>query len=139
MKVCTKCNIEKPESSFGFKDRSIGKRASHCKQCHSEYTSRHYRENAEYYKTKKRDRRREISDWLREYKESRPCTDCGQYFPACVMDFDHLADKSFNVSRGLDSGSRQVLLAEMAKCELVCANCHRMRTHSRLTSRVIPR
>ena len=67
---------------------------------------------------------------LRELK-GRPCTDCGGSFPYYVMDFDHLGDKVALISRMTTYGPEQVL-AEVAKCDLVCANCHRIRTFGRL-------
>ena len=51
-----------------------------------------------------------------------------------VMDFDHLGktEKKFNISDVIRRGySKATILAEIAKCELVCANCHRQRTHDR--------
>jgi L-lysine 2,3-aminomutase len=68
------------------------------------------------------------------YREakSQPCMDCGnRYHPEC-MDFDHLRDKSDNVSVMVYRDySVAALLAEIEKCELVCANCHRTRTRIR--------
>lgn len=60
-----------------------------------------------------------------------PCKDCeGTYPPEC-MDFDHLGDKLDNVSRIVQGGSMGKLKREVAKCDLVCANCHRVRTSNR--------
>lgn len=69
--------------------------------------------------------RKEYVDALKR----QPCTDCGQIFPTCAMHFDHLdpATKKKSVS-GLVNGAMQTLLAEIKKCELVCANCHAIRT-----------
>jgi hypothetical protein len=59
-----------------------------------------------------------------------PCADCGQRYPAVVMDFDHQRDKRYKVSRLAQTNhSVKALRAEMDKCEVVCANCHRIRTH----------
>ena len=77
-----------------------------------------------------------IKEWLREYKESTPCKDCGKKFPAVCMDFDHLSDKKYNISTMRGDHSRENIVAEMAKCELVCANCHRIRTRDRLSDGV---
>lgn len=67
--------------------------------------------------------------------KSQPCTDCRQIFDPECMDFDHLdgAEKSFNVSSGVTRAyhSWEAILIEIAKCELVCANCHRLRTKIR--------
>lgn len=69
--------------------------------------------------------------------KSKPCADCGVQYPYYVMEFDHLdADsKEFNVSAGVTSKSFARLMAEIAKCEVVCANCHAERTHQRKQAR----
>lgn len=62
-------------------------------------------------------------------KEGQPCTDCGGLFHPCQMDFDHAeGGKSGCVSR-MTSTAR--IREEAAKCDLVCANCHRKRTQER--------
>ena len=68
--------------------------------------------------------------WLDSLKDV-PCIDCGGRFPPECMDFDHVrGEKSFNVGHGADRSQIQ-LAAEIAKCEVVCANCHRIRTAGR--------
>jgi hypothetical protein len=69
--------------------------------------------------------------------KDKPCADCGVQYPYYVMEFDHLdADtKEFNVSAGVTSRSYERLMAEIAKCEVVCANCHAERTHQRKQAR----
>jgi len=61
-----------------------------------------------------------------------PCADCGTRFPPCVMQFDHRdpATKRFVISKSR-SRSHATLLAEVAKCDIVCTNCHRDRTYKR--------
>ena len=72
---------------------------------------------------------------LSEIKEASGCTDCGETNPI-VLDFDHLKDKKYNVSRMIHDGfSWAAIKKEIAKCEVVCANCHRIRTHNRLTAK----
>jgi len=63
----------------------------------------------------------------------RPCVDCGGRFPACAMDFDHLdgARKTIGVTRLVGRAGTAAILAEAAKCDIVCANCHRERTYRR--------
>ncbi len=81
------------------------------------------------------EQRKKKKAFVRSYKDGRPCADCGLSYPHFVMDFDHArGKKSFALSTvhyGLWSNER--ILAEIAKCDLVCANCHRIRTHNRLT------
>jgi formate-dependent nitrite reductase cytochrome c552 subunit len=71
-------------------------------------------------------------EWINSFK-SAPCLDCGGTFPPYVLDFDHREGetKVFNVSKGYRR-SKAETLAEMAKYDLVCANCHRIRTFSRI-------
>lgn len=69
---------------------------------------------------------------LREAKDT-PCKDCEQKYPYYVMQFDHIGtDKVANVGKLARSASLETVLAEIAKCEVVCANCHAARTWSRL-------
>jgi len=58
--------------------------------------------------------------------------DCGRTFPAFVMDFDHRDGKQFEIGTGQARGyGIKTLVAEIAKCDLVCSNCHRIRTFAR--------
>lgn len=63
-------------------------------------------------------------------QKSRPCADCGGTFDPVCMDFDHRPGevKLFGIAHGA-SRKLDKVIAEMAKCDLVCANCHRIRTH----------
>lgn len=74
-------------------------------------------------------RRLEIRSLLNGLKD-RPCVDCKQKYDPCVMDFDHLDPslKEENINILKHRFSREKLLKEIEKCEVVCANCHRLRT-----------
>lgn len=69
--------------------------------------------------------------WYVEYKATTPCFDCGRVYPAECMDFDHLREKSGQVST-FAAYARSKAEEEMKKCQLVCANCHRVRTQRRV-------
>jgi hypothetical protein len=68
----------------------------------------------------------------RKYIQSQkdvPCMDCGIKYPFYVMQFDHVRGKKmFALSNGVRK-SREVIDEEIAKCDVVCANCHMERTH----------
>lgn len=97
-------------------------------------SKRHYDANKPYYRARNKKKAAELGAWLRAYKEAHPvCVDCKLPHPYWRLDFDHLRDKAFEVGQGVRWSMRK-LLAEIAKCELVCANCHRDRTHQRRTS-----
>ena len=66
-------------------------------------------------------------------KAGKPCTDCGRVNPYQVMQWDHLPgyEKLGDISQAFWGRTREEVLAEIAKCDLVCANCHAIRTFSR--------
>lgn len=72
-------------------------------------------------------------EYIKNIKKNVPCVDCGNKYHFVAMDFDHTGtDKLHNVSRLANNAvSIAVLDAEIAKCELVCSNCHRIRTYIR--------
>lgn len=79
----------------------------------------------------KRNRRRNM-EFTTRLKEATPCTDCGRKYPHYVMEFDHLRDKHVQVSTLVQRPcSLEMIQDEIAKCEVVCANCHKERTHQR--------
>lgn len=104
---------------------------------HKEYMKRWYAkpENAAAHKRRtakvNTEQRRKVREFVKAAKDA-PCADCGQRFPYVCMDFDHLdpGTKVMEVSRMTNLPIEQVK-AEIAKCELVCANCHRIRTATR--------
>jgi hypothetical protein len=62
-----------------------------------------------------------------------PCLDCGNKFHPACMEFDHREDeiKLFNIGR-LSDWNKNNIEAEIAKCDIVCANCHNLRTFNRI-------
>lgn len=83
--------------------------------------------------------KKEVVSVVNTYKENHPCCDCGKTYPHFVMDFDHIegrGKKSTNVSDMIRrSANLTKILAEIEKCEVVCANCHRIRSHTRSKKR----
>ncbi len=76
-------------------------------------------------------RRQEAKDYIIERKKC-PCVDCGESYPSYVMDFDHVRGRKIaNIASGRFHSSMKGLKREMAKCDVVCANCHREREHQR--------
>ncbi len=79
----------------------------------------------------KEKKRAVVNAFIRGVKTNRPCMDCGKVYPYYVMDFDHVrGEKQFSLAHGKKTMS--AVRKEIEKCELVCANCHRERTFSRL-------
>lgn len=74
---------------------------------------------------------RQYLDWRKDV----PCMDCGGRFPPCAMDFDHVrGEKSFAISAA-GTRSHEAVKAEIRKCDIVCSNCHRIRTFHTKTSK----
>ena len=73
-------------------------------------------------------RRQEKKQQLVAYKGGK-CFDCGGTFPQCCFHFDHRNpwQKSFGISREIDKPIAELMI-EADKCDLVCANCHAIRT-----------
>lgn len=79
----------------------------------------------EHTRTTNKSRMKARNEWLAEYKKTLSCTKCGENHPAC-LDFHHKdpSTKEFSISK-MASNSIERLKAEIAKCEVLCANCHR--------------
>lgn len=133
MKVCSACAIEQCLENFSKRGEGY---QSKCKACAKDYYVAYYHYSgtersrlASSNKTRKQD----YAERIRGLKMN-PCLDCEERFPPMCMDFDHvLGVKSFNIANATNSRlSWSRILDEIAKCELVCANCHRIRTYNRL-------
>lgn len=112
--VCPWCGRSAPEVSFFGPARDGLYRERNCKDCR---------------RARYRQPKRDAIDAL---KLKRGCTDCGYRGHAAALEFDHLPGhvKRFNISEKMGR-SIEELLIEIAKCEVVCANCHRIRTVDR--------
>jgi hypothetical protein len=128
---CGLCGEDKPIDGFNWRRKAKGQRDNMCRPCRAAYKRAHYEANRQRYIDNAGARRRKIADermmlvvgYLREH----PCVDCGET-DVLVLEFDHLGNKLFNITDGIRDRALEALLAEMAKCDVVCANCHRRRT-----------
>jgi hypothetical protein len=93
---------------------------------------RHYRANKDQYRRRNAEKKARNRAFIKKVK-AVPCLDCGVRYPSYVMDFDHRqgVEKDMNISRMVSGWGTRRLEAEIAKCDVVCANCHRERTHQR--------
>lgn len=88
------------------------------------------------WKTQRKARTAEVVTALKD----APCLDCDGRFPPVCMDFDHVrGDKSADISRMIATDyPLSTILAEVELCDLVCANCHRIRSWRRWSVNMKP-
>lgn len=132
MKECSKCREDKDSSQFYKNSKRQDGLQNYCKLCSSKRSKVYFQNNKKAYNETKQRRRKTNRQLVDEIKSTTPCFDCKKLYPPECMDFDHLRDKLANISKLVATDcSWSRIEVEMEKCELVCANCHRIRTFSR--------
>jgi hypothetical protein len=133
MKRCSRCGLLRPYSEFHRYNRGDGYQRW-CKQCRKTYDHDYCQRNKTRWAARKQAWNKTRMAWLRELKSGKTCTDCGGSFPPEAMQWDHLPGtlKLGEISKRLRNRRRKLIFEELAKCELVCANCHAIRTYKRL-------
>ena len=136
MKRCPSCGVQKPHSDFTRNRRRPDGLQSYCTDCSRAYQRRHYARYSEKYRARaqvRNEQKRAVIRRIIKAAKARPCADCGVEYPAFVMDFDHLdpRQKRFTIGHAYRTWRTSELLAEIRKCDVVCANCHRIRTYGR--------
>lgn len=131
-KYCPSCNRELDLDDFAWKDIAKGIRQIWCRKCLKEANRVHYLNNTQAYKDRAAARnervRVENKQKLFEYLSTHPCVDCGS-MDIRILEFDHVrGKKSENITRMLESSPWERIASEIAKCEVRCANCHRIKT-----------
>lgn len=128
MKKCGKCNVEKDETEFFFKNKEKNILHSMCKDCKRKLDKESYSQNKNDRKTKIRKNalknNKKVKLFLVNYKKKCECSICGdkRWY---VLDFHHLNDKTEGIATLSRKGSLKLLKEELEKCIPVCANCHR--------------
>jgi len=139
IRYCSMCEKNRFLDEFSFKYKSRGIRHSRCKLCISTASKAHYENNKHTYIARAKVQTDLVIEQNKEllfgYLSFHPCVDCGNT-DIRVLEFDHVrGKKSGNISKMLGEGfSWQTIEAEIAKCEVRCANCHRIKTHERCKS-----
>lgn len=128
--LCARCGNWKPTEAFH--DSRTGQ-FSYCRECRNAYDRAYYAERGRAARlARRRAARAAARAWMASLKDGVPCADCGETFPVYVMHWDHLPgfEKVDEVSSMVGHRTRAAILEELKKCELVCANCHVLRTIS---------
>ena len=135
-KWCRKCESIKPLTEFGINTSRKDGRTSACRACRRQYQNQWYAENKHLHRERvKANYQRAIRKtrkYVWDYLTTHPCVDCGESDPV-VLEFDHRGDKEFNIGSALVTAiSVDRLAAEVAKCDVRCANCHRRKSSESL-------
>ena len=120
----TACQFSGTTNVVAYKDREKQR----------EYQRKYYLKHKDKHNPGRARRRVEEREKIRELIEvskNRPCADCGETHPTWAMDFDHMpgVDKKFNLADAVRVAVLKKVEEEIEKCEVVCALCHRYRTH----------
>ena len=133
---CGKCERDLPEDAFGVKrygGKRPDKRQPYCKECNRAYQRDHYQRNSGKYKESaaawKKQRRIDLILLVQAYLADHPCVDCGED-DAVVLQFDHVRGQKISSVAHMVWRLRPWadIEAEIAKCDVRCANCHTRRT-----------
>ena len=125
-KICTKCGGEKPLSEFLFKNKNKGVYHSACRICYKEIRKISYNKHKKTTYDRNKRNSEKCKKWFKEYKSNLKCSQCIECHPSC-LEFHHLEEfeKDNNVSYMVGSYSIKAVKKEIAKCIVLCANCHR--------------
>lgn len=135
-KTCSACGIPKPLVEFGFRRMSTDGRQGRCLVCARAYSRNYYDRTSSKHQLPV-DRVAYMHRLALGHKElmaslkNTPCLDCGLEFPASCMEFDHVLGVKRHTVAEMSSWSRTAVLEEIAKCQVVCCACHRVRTDVR--------
>lgn len=131
LRECRTCKVIKPLIEYGVRRASKDGLMTECKSCNILKQKKYYKDNKTYFLDRNRELRASNREKYRLTKEGKPCANCGGTFPQECMDYDHRGHKSKRLCVAQMLGySWHVIQAEIDKCDLVCANCHRIKTYA---------
>lgn len=136
-KICTFCKKEKAIDEFNKNKIKKDGHNNFCRECGKEKSKKYYNSNLNHHRkitnARSLKRKQENREFILKLLSTSKCSDC-DITDIRVLEFDHLPefkkknDVSYLVSNG---ASINTIKEEISKCEIVCANCHKIRTISR--------
>jgi hypothetical protein len=136
-KICTKCKKEKTLDSFSFKSKAKNTKIACCKDCVKERDKIRYYDDVTSFRFKRRSeskiRRERNMKFVISFLKTNPCIDCGEKNFIC-LEFDHRKqeDKLGIIANLVHYSSLKKIKEEIDKCDVRCANCHKIRTAKQL-------
>lgn len=132
-KVCSRCRKVLLISQFNAASGKADGLNTFCKICSSDFCKDHYRKNKKTYISRNKKLRSDNAKLLFDFLRDKKCLDC-ETTDTRVLEFDHVKTKRYNISYMINSNAWKSVLKEIENCEIVCANCHRIRTLTRENS-----
>jgi hypothetical protein len=137
-KICYGCQKKLPIEWFAPRSGRPGTFVARCRPCAAKYQTLWHQNSSPERRIRriaaKSAYKQKSKEYVDSYKEKRGCRDCGKKWASYILDFDHIdTDKKFNVSAMVGRFPLKIIIQEIAKCEVVCARCHRYRTQARKT------
>lgn len=126
-KKCCRCGEIKSIEDFNWKNKKNNVRRGACKICTQKFNNEKYK-NDENFRKKIRERadinQKINSNYVNDIKKKNKCSKCGdnRWY---VLDFHHLSDKKYEVSKLIWNSTLEKIKTEIDKCILLCSNCHR--------------
>lgn len=124
-KYCPGCRTEKDTSEFRSNIKRKDGLQGYCIVCDKAKQSKHYQENKAKYVQRAIKSRQLNVQWWKDYKKTLKCSKCQEDHPSCLQ-FHHLNpdNKEVTISKVIRRWGKDKILQEVAKCEVLCANCH---------------
>src|SRR5512134_3221318 len=129
-KICNHCGLPKDEEEFNWRFKALGIRNKACKDCQHAFNKDYYEGDAKEKHLKQVKERTEAAreaarEYVYNYLLNHPCEECGERDPR-VLEFHHVGEKDLAITRMVTGGwSIARIEAEIRKCKVYCANCHR--------------
>lgn len=128
-KICGICKKDLPETEEFFATRERKGKITfqwQCRECQKDYRKQHYEKNKQKYINKAKINRQKTIDEFKAFKQTLKCNRCPEN-RWWVLDFHHIdpLEKDNQVSVLVRKVSKERLMKEIKKCEVLCSNCHR--------------
>lgn len=128
MKHCNKCNTTKPLTSFHRRKNSHQPWCIPCRKTHDHGTFKSKPQRRQSLKESTAKYREAAETLVANHLKANPCVKCGESH-ILTLQFDHLRDKKLEISTAVQRGwSLSSIKEEMNKCQVLCANCHSIKT-----------
>jgi len=130
MPICNHCGLEKDPEEFNWRYKVLGIRNPACRDCQHTFNKDYYEGDAKERHLQQVKERTELAreaarDYVYQYLLSHPCEICGERDPI-VLEFHHVGEKDMTITRMVSGGwSIKRIQAELDKCQVLCASCHR--------------